>query len=210
MSCCLAVELEISETEVQELLTNEQVDLRALITENRKRKMEDRDVELERAKEALRKVEGEMSKMREEMAQMQSGGLQGEGYALGFVQSTYVALDPAMSLPWVANTLAKEMKKEMLKYPNHFENKSELGGAGKMGYRACVKYNRGEECANHWHVQTKQKKSGSPVKKELRLHCCALCKEALDMLACHSLLACPWLRVETWEKVKSETNSIKN
>jgi hypothetical protein len=204
--------LSISEIEVQDLLSEQSDDLRAVIASNRKRKMDNQDDELRRTKDALRKVEDEMVKMREELELMRGGRPQGGGHALGFVPSTFMALNFMVALSWVADTIAQEMKKEMVKYPNYFENaKAGMNtGAGKMGFKSCLKFNRGEACGSEWHIQSRPKKNGSGYRKELRLHCCALCKEALDVIACHSLMACPWLSMEKWEMVKEEEDKLIN
>lgn len=161
--------------------------------------------ELERTKEALKRVEVEMAKMREEMLMMQNGGAQGETYALGFVPSTFMALSPCSALLWVANTLAPEMKKEMSKYPDYFEVNKGGRGANLLDFKSCVKFNQGGDCGKTWHVHTKPKKNGeSGYRKELRLHCCELCKVSQDVVACHSLMTCPWLSKETWSNLDNE------
>ncbi len=186
------------------MLSDPTEDLRGTILYNRKRKMESTDEELRRTKDALSKVECEMSIMRSEMEKLRSGGHEGESNALGFVPSTFMALNCMVALSWVSDTVVPEMRKEMEKFPKYFEKRiSELPtGAGGLGIKCCLKFNRGEECGVEWHVHSRPKKNGQGYRKELRLHCCVLCKEALDVVACHNLLKCPWISLNEWRKVK--------
>ena len=88
-----------------------------------------------------------------------------------------------------------------------------------LGYRACARYNRGEECnLGKWHLTHKpdglwtsngarrrheQDQPGPepPSKRnELRLHICTLCLEALGSAVGHSVLNCPWIKKENWKE----------
>ena len=171
--------------------------------------MDAKDVELECTKEALRNVERKMEEMRQEMEKLKEERSQAGVYALGFEPSTFMASNPVAALAWVTDSLSVEMKKEILKYPNYFERKRVLGGARDMGFKPCLSFNRGEGCVNKWHVSTRPKKNGDKgYRKELRLHCCALCFEALDSVAGHPLMTCPWLSIEEWKKIEIDEKKL--
>ena len=38
--------------------------------------------------------------------------------------------------------------------------------------------------------------------EELRLHCCVLCLEALEIICGHPLVRCPWIKEQTWTKIE--------
>lgn len=167
--------------------------------------MESEENELTQTKAALLRVEREMEKLREEISEMRGDIHSGECNALGFKPSTFMAMSYSAALTWVANVLSPEMMKKMEKYPNFFEFRSVVGGAKSVGLKTCSKFNRGEECVNMWHVHTRPKKNGATgYRKELRLHCCPLCMETLDTMACHSIMTCPWLKEDTWKMVESK------
>ena len=135
---------------------------------------------------------------------MKRDGQPGGSFALGFMPSTFMAMNYTKALSWIADHLLVEMKREMTKYPRYFESRNLLGDASGIGFKPCIRFNRGEECPNMWHVHTKQKKGSTGYRKELRLHCCSLCALALGTVAGHHLMACPWLSASTWRGVESD------
>jgi len=173
--------------------------------------MDEDNSELQKTTEALYRVEREMNKLKAEMDLMREGKSPDE-HALGFVPLTFMAMNYSGAISWVADTLALEMKREMLKYPRYFAMASLIGDAKTIGFKSCARFNRGEDCPKMWHTQARPKKKETGYVKELRLHCCALCAEALGIVTGHHLLSCPWLKKETWKVIleKEGTLAIDN
>ena len=176
--------------------------------------MENDGDELQLAKDALNKIQKEMEAMRAEKAEMQAemermknDRLPDGHLALGFVPSIFMAMNFTKAQVWVADHLTSEMKTEMLKFPRYFQFMNLLGDAKAIGFKTCIRYNRGEECPNMWHVHTRPKGS-SGYRKELRLHSCSLCASALGTVAGHHLLECPWLDVNTWRDIESNEKRV--
>jgi len=89
-----------------------------------------------------------------------------------------------------------------------------------LGYRACARYNRNEECnIGKWHLthkpdgmwttqglqrqrdlQQDHRGGSNPRKNELRLHVCTLCLEALGAAMGHRVLDCPWILKKNWSQ----------
>ena len=213
----ISVEIHISDSEASGLLNDDlkEDDLRSRIKENRKRKMDNGNDELQLTKDALSKVQREMeamraekAEMRDELERMKRDLLPVGSLALGFVPSTFMAMNFTKAQIWVADQLTSEMKKEMLKFPKYFEFMNLLGDARGIGFKTCIRFNRGEDCPNMWHVHTRPKKGSTGYRKELRLHCCALCASALGTVAGHHLLACPWLDAKTWRDIESNEERV--
>lgn len=92
--------------------------------------------------------------------------------------------------------------------------------SNNLGYRACARYNRNEECnLGKWHLTHKpdgmwtthglqrQMDARDPStrpsmtrRNELRLHVCTLCLEALGAAMGHRVLDCPWILKKNWTK----------
>ena len=212
----IAVELNISDSEASSLLNDDmnEDDLWSKIRDNRKRKMDNGKDELQRAKDALVKIQREMDamraekiEMRAEMEKMMNDKPSDGSLALGFVPSTFMAMNFTKAQIWVADHLTTVMRSEMQKFPRYFQFLNHIGDANAIGFKTCIRFNRGEECPNMWHVHTRPKKS-SGYRKELRLHCCSLCASALGTVAGHNLLGCPWLNVNTWKSIESNEQRV--
>ncbi len=162
-------------------------DLRSKIVESKKRKMEEESDELRKATEALQRVEQEMEKMKAEMELMKGTKPTGESYALGFIPTTFLAMNYTKALSWVAEFLALELKKEMKRFPKHFSMSSELGDAKNIGFKTCARYNRGEECPNMWQFTVNRRGNRLDTQK------------SSDYIAAHSARR-PW---ELWLVITS-------
>lgn len=149
----------------------------------------------------LKKIEQEMNQLKERMKSMEGVSPSGCGYALGFVPSTFMAMNLIKASAWVENNLASKMKIELAKYPEYFTSARHLGDVKTIGFKSCMRFNRGEDCNKMWHVSTRPKRRSTGYTKELRIHCCILCMEALGVMACHHLLICPWLKDDTWRSI---------
>jgi len=189
-----AVELSITEAEKVELM--ETSDLREVIVEKSKRpKMaKEGDDELVATQRALQQVTEKMMKMEEEMAALKSGVV--DRYALGYDPVEFNKLKFTESLQWVTVNLVVNMKQEMENFPEYFRIVKLIGNVSEIGNRACAGFNRGSSCHKKWHTFYRQ--CGNRGVEELRLHCCALCMEALGVLSGHPVIDCPWIRAVTW------------
>jgi hypothetical protein len=170
----------------------------------------DVEEELKETKQTIKKMEDEMEKMREEMAQMRDTTQQSKPmpYALGFRPNEYLAMNFVKSSEWVSKVLVGRMNAVMKKYPKFFHSYMILGNVDSVGARTCAWFNRGEICREKWHVNSKPIRSDQDsqtgptrFRRELRIHCCVLCKEALGIIAGHTLLTCPWIKSDTWKMV---------
>lgn len=202
---CLIVELTISEEDKFDIL--EEADLRDVISNRKKQKMEipessplqrPEDDELRRTQQQLKDVTEKMEIMRQEMLALQSGGV--VRYALGFDPVEFNKLKFTESLQWVTTNLVVSMKQEMENFPEYFRCIKEIGNVMEIGNKACAGYNRGVGCCSKWHTYFRN--TGHREKEELRLHCCVLCMEALGVLSGHPLIKCPWIMATTWINIQ--------
>ena len=165
----------------------------------RKRRMSDAV-----SQEALKKVTDEVNELRTELAKLRKEarehGKDVEGYALGFKMSDFMNMSHTKSLQWVTNVLAKRLKDRVAKYPSYFGPILLMGGASEMDAWTCAGFNRGGKCYAKWHVYDKPGRA-SGAGREVRLHCCTLCKDALGVLSEHRLIDCPWLKKTTWIEI---------
>lgn len=175
-------------------------DLRDIISEKTKRQKMAKtgDDELIATQLQLKQVTEKMLKMEEEMAALQSGVV--ERYALGFDPVEFNKLKFTESLQWVSVNLVVNMKQEMENYPEYFQIVKLIGNISEIGNRACAGFNRGSSCHKKWHCFFRQRGNGGV--EELRLHCCALCMEALGVLSGHPVIDCPWIKAVTWHKIQ--------
>ena len=157
------------------------------------------------SEEALKKVTDEVKELRSELAKLRreagERGQEVEGHALGFKMSDFMSMSHTKSLQWVTNVLAKRLKERVAKYPSYFEPILRMGGACEMDAWTCAGFNRGGKCYAKWHVYDKPGGLQGRVSKEVRLHCCTLCKDAMGVLSEHRLIDCPWLKKSTWYEI---------
>jgi len=147
-------------------------------------------------------------------------------YEFGFDKNAYLSKGFIESAQWVQNTLAKQMLEKM----NETEYKVKFSTlilsknvSTNLGYRACARYNRDEECKlGKWHMTHKidgvwtsnginrhrglqhdqSGQSGSVQhsrRNEIRLHVCTLCLEAFGAAFGHRVTECPWILKKNWE-----------
>jgi hypothetical protein len=192
------------------------------------KKMKDEIDELRR-KELERARELEDLRKKIEMNEQSNKAKNGEGekekdeteYALGFDRKCYLSKGFIESAIWIKQVLAKNLMIEIERDENKLKFTSSLiskKSSAYLGYRACARFNRGEECAlGKWHMthkpdglwtkhqsnQPPQKRTtergGENVKRnELRLHVCTLCLEAFGTAIGHSVLECPWIFKKNW------------
>ena len=160
--------------------------------------------ELAATKEALSKVTQEMDEIRNELTRIRGDQAINSGYAFGFSPVEFNSMNYTAGLTWIAGELSAKVKAEAAKYPNFFKMAKMFECIKPMGVRICARFNRGESCKPGWHVHSKPNRSGQGQHRELRLHCCAVCAEAFNVLAYHHTLSCPWLKPDTWEAIKHE------
>ena len=157
------------------------------------------------SEEALKKVTDEVKELRNELAKLRKEagerGQEVEGHALGFILSEFMSMSHTKSLQWVTNVLAKRLKERVAKYPSYFEPILRMGGAREMDAWTCAGFNRGGKCYSKWHIYDKPGGPQGRGSKEMRLHCCTLCKDALGVLSEHRLIECPWLKKSTWFEI---------
>ena len=185
-------------------------DLRDKLEEKSKKRKMNTSEELAATKEALQKVTDEMKRIREEMDEMrkdQGATAAGapEDYALGFSVTDFMTMNPTRSLQWVSSTLAPKINQEMAKHPDKFKGLEFMAGPKTPNVWTCAGFNRGS-CNAKWHLHERPAKNNPTHKfKDLRLHCCTLCYEAFGILAVHSTLSCPWIKVNTWKSLESKS-----
>ncbi len=173
-------------------------DLRIRLQEgNKKRRMSGAPTQ-----EELKKVTDELNELRREMAKIREEakekGLADIGFALGFKMEEFMAMSQTKSLQWVTNVLAPKLKERVNKYRSYFAPIILMGGKCEMEAWTCAGFNRGGTCHSKWHVYERY---GHRSNKEVRLHCCTLCKDALGVFSEHKLIDCPWLKRSTWYEV---------
>lgn len=150
-------------------------------------------------------------------------------YEFGFDKNAYLSKGFIESAQWVQNTLAKQMLEKM----NEAEYKEKFSAlllsknvSTHLGYRACARFNRNEECnlgkwhmthkldgvwtthginrhRGHQHDQSGQSGQFGSVqhnrRNEIRLHVCTLCLEAFGAAFGHRVPECPWILKKNWE-----------
>jgi hypothetical protein len=171
--------------------------------------------ELKEAKEALKKVENEMKELKNELEKIK-GGNRLKQFALDFNMEHYMKLNYIDSAKWIAEVVSQKMKDKMKEKSQHFSTINWIKGCFAIGARTCSKYNRGEMCSNgKWHVQKRPFRKGHRssvgmasgyqsnvcAKEELRLHCCILCYEAMEIIVGHPVVKCPWIMEKTWKEL---------
>jgi len=119
--------------------------------------------------------------------------------ALGFSLDKYMGLSYIEAAKWIANEIKQAFKTKMEEQPDKFFWTRLVRGKYSMGARTCARFNRGEYCNGKWH--TLQKKSDDQEEKELRLHGCTLCLEALGIWSVHPVVDCLWLYERTWSNL---------
>lgn len=149
---------------------------------------------------ALKRVTEEMEKMRQDMLVLQNRGV--VCYALGYDPESFKKMKFTESLQWVHTTLSVRLKKEVEKYPEFFRLTKLIGGVKDVDGKACAGYNQGVPCRKKWHIFNRQTGRYNGV-EELRLHCCALCLEALGTICGHPLVNCPWIKESTWSVINA-------
>lgn len=176
-----------------------------------RKKESERDKELEELKKKIEE---------NELTQHPSTSIQ---YALGFDKSVYLSKGFIESAQWVKNVIAKQMIEKMNE--DDFKERFAVFIVSKdssvyLGYRACARFNRNEECnLGKWHLThkpdglwTRQRRAPDHAperengehrqhrRNEIRLHVCTLCLEALGSAIGHCILDCPWILEKNWKK----------
>lgn len=159
------------------------------------------DDELVATQQRLKKVTEEMEKLREDMIILQSRG-GGVRYALDFDPGVFIKMKFTESLRWVTATLSPKMKERMSKFPEYFRMVQLIGNTDDVAGKACAGYNRGSPCRAKWHTYSRHQNTYMGV-EELRLHCCALCLDALQIISGHPLVECPWINESTWSIIQA-------
>jgi hypothetical protein len=176
----------------------ENKDLRSTLI-NRKRKSQ--TVMAEQSQEAYDKLVKDLHDLREELhtlrREVKSDTPVSVESVLGFNKEAFLAMSPTKSLQWVTTTLAPKLKLEASKYPSYFSAIRILAMSGEMVVWTCAGFNRGSQCQSKWHVHERPNRS-----RDIRLHCCTLCYDALGILSEHRILDCPWLKEETWQEIR--------
>ncbi len=172
--------------------------------------------EIERSKE----LDDLKKKIEEKELSQQSSETE---YELGFDKNVYLSKGFIESAQWVQNTLAKAMIEKMNEEHNQEKFQTLIiakRSSTNLGYRACARYNRNEECnIGKWHLthkpdgmwttqglqrqrdlQQDHRGGANPRKNELRLHVCTLCLEALGAAMGHRVLDCPWILKKNWSQ----------
>jgi hypothetical protein len=178
---------------------------------SRKRKIPTGSSKLNKIKSASEINNKEMQDIREAMTK----AFARNESALGFDLVDYLAMDDVESSRWITDQLAKTLKEKMSTRKDFFEPLEMLRGCQPVEARACARYNRGKLCPSQRHFETKPKTSSLICERvsgeELRLHCCVLCLETLDIICGHPLVQCPWVQETTWNKLqmKNEKSQIE-
>ena len=188
------------EYELQEFIEG---DLRATIT-NRKRKM-DTSEELAATREALAKVTREIDDLRGELSKIRGETARSTSFAFGFNLAEFKSMNFTRGLTWVNEVLAEKIRSEIAKHKDVSSVYQLLRSEAFPEVNPCARFNRGEPCQVVWHTHSKpNKKGGQGQKKELRLHCCAVCTAVFGSLANHGLSDCPWMKQDTWSRMKND------
>ncbi len=192
-----AVEINLTEEEIDDL--SEQIDLREVILDKRQKMAEPGSSdELVATQQALKRVTNELETMKRKITALESGGE--ARYALGFDPIEFNKLKFTESLQWVTSTLVVNLKQEMENFPEYFRMVKEIGNVMEIGNKACAGFNRGSACRKKWHTYWRQTGHKDGI-VELRLHCCVLCMEGLGILSGHPVINCPWIKLDTWNRI---------
>ena len=195
-------------------------DLRGKIEDNtKKRKMENQDLLLE-TQALLKKVSQEMESLQGEVVQLKAAAIapqprvpQPRGtvpsiFEWGFNREAFGKLHPMGALRWISNNLTERFKLEILstqEFP--IEAYKLIKGTRRIGARTCGNYNQGNSCSERWHDNDRQMMRDQHRQgRELRLHCCTLCFEVLEIIVDHPVTRCPWIMKRTWEKIRQTRN----
>jgi hypothetical protein len=171
--------------------------------------------ELARVKADLKKKDDEMQELREEMEKMKRLASK-NAFALEFNVEKYKQMCFIDSAVYAAKDLKEAMKSRMKKSMGYFEPYHLVRGCKQVNAKTCARYNQGAPCYEQWHFNQKLERrtdqstseaAMTPKKRwsnheELRLHCCVLCLEALEIICGHPLIRCPWIREQTWLKIE--------
>jgi hypothetical protein len=177
------------------------------------KKMADSE-EFMKMKADLERKTREMDELRLEMDKMKSLAAK-NAYALNFNIDQYKQMCFIDSAVYAAKVLKSAMRERMNKNKDFFEPYQLLKGCKQVNAKTCARYNQGAPCYDQWHVSQRlerrqdQSTSAEPLSKkkwtnqeELRLHCCVLCLESLEIISGHPLVRCPWIREQTWLKIE--------
>jgi hypothetical protein len=119
--------------------------------------------------------------------------------ALGFSVEKYMELSYIEAAKWIANDVTQAFKARMDEQKEKFYWTKLVRGKYSMGARTCARFNRGEYCSNgKWHTIQRPSTDREEPEKELRLHGCTLCLEALGIWSVHPVVDCQWLFEKTW------------
>ena len=179
--------------------------------------------ELAKVKADLEKKSREMQELKDEMDKMKSLAAK-NAFAFDFNVEQYKQMCFIDSAVYAAKVLKVAMKERMMKNKSFFEPFQLVRGCKQVNAKTCARFNQGSNCYDQWHVNQKLERKPeqstsadaqlTPKKRwshqeDLRLHCCVLCMEALEIISGHPLVRCPWVREVTWtriEKIVAEKN----
>ena len=172
--------------------------------------------ELTKVKADLKKKDKEMQELKDEMEKMKRYAAN-NAFAFEFNVERYKQMCFIDSAVYAAKDLKAAMKDRMKKSLGYFEPYQLVRGCKQVNAKTCARYNQGAPCYDQWHVNQKLERKPeqstsaeaqmAPKKRwtnqeELRLHCCVLCLEALEIICGHPLVRCPWIKEQTWTKIE--------
>jgi hypothetical protein len=168
----------------------------------RKGKMDGKDEK----DEELKRLQREVDEWKSKATEMEKEKKMNET-ALGFTVEKYLSLSYVMAAKWIAMDIRQAFRERMDENPDKFYWTKLVKGKYSMGARTCARFNRGEYCNNgKWHAVKATKRSDDneahdgdrEPDKDLRLHGCTLCVEALGIWSVHPVVECPWVHERTW------------
>lgn len=149
--------------------------------------------------EELKRLQREVEEWKSKAEQMEMDKQMNKN-ALGFTLEKYMGLSYIEAAKWIAIEVKQAFKARMEEQPEMFYWTKLVRGKYSMGARTCARFNRGEYCNNgKWHTFDKKKAEDlEEPEKELRLHGCTLCLEALGIWSVHPVVDCWWIQERTW------------
>ncbi len=174
--------------------------------------------ELRKVKADLEKKDKEMQELKDEMEKMKNLVAK-TAYAFDFNVERYKNMCFIDSAVYAAKDLKAAMKERMKNSRAYFEPFQLVRGCKQVNAKTCARFNQGSPCYDLWHVAQKLERrpdqstsadAQTPPRKkwvnhdELRLHCCVLCLETLEIISGHPLIRCPWIREQTWTRIEKK------
>ena len=164
----------------------------------RKGKNDNKDEELKRLQKEVDEWKAKAGQMEKEKKI--------NSFALGFTVEKYMTLSYVMAAKWIAIEIRQAFRERMDEQPENFFWTKLVKGKYSMGARTCARFNRGEYCNNgKWHAlkvykkpeEAEEQDADKEAERDLRLHGCTLCVEALGIWSVHPVIECPWVLERT-------------